>query len=46
MVGRIDELAMGTPVHAVYTPGWNTFRGQTNLELILADFRCGTDPGV
>ncbi|MAF66203.1 MAG: single-stranded-DNA-specific exonuclease RecJ [Planctomycetes bacterium] len=46
MGGRIDELAMGTPVHAVYTPGWNTFRGQTNLELILADFRCGTDPGV
>ena len=44
MGSRIDELAMGQPVHAVYTPGWNTFRGQTKLELFLADFRCGADP--
>ena len=36
---RASELALGTPIDAVYTPRWNTFRGETNLELELRDFR-------
>ncbi len=36
---RRDELKMGAPIEAVYTPRWNTFRGETSLELVLADFR-------
>ena len=38
---RVDELALGEPLDLVYTPRWNTFRGQTNLELIVHDFRRG-----
>jgi len=41
LASRESELVMGHPVHLVYTPGWNTFRGQTSLQLIVADFRCG-----
>ncbi|MEE8467546.1 MAG: single-stranded-DNA-specific exonuclease RecJ [Planctomycetota bacterium] len=44
MGARADELAMGQPLHVVYTPRWNTFRGTTNLELTLADFRVGERP--
>ncbi len=36
---RIDELVLGKPLDAVFTPKWNTFRGETNLELELLDFR-------
>jgi single-stranded-DNA-specific exonuclease len=36
---RVNELRLGTPVDAVYTPRWNTFRGETSLELELVDFR-------
>ncbi|MCZ6596947.1 MAG: single-stranded-DNA-specific exonuclease RecJ [Planctomycetota bacterium] len=36
---RSSELRMGVPIEAVYTPRWNTFRGETNLELQLLDFR-------
>ena len=36
---RLGELAMGKPIDVVYTPRWNTFRGETNLELELIDFR-------
>jgi single-stranded-DNA-specific exonuclease len=36
---RADELQMGQPFEFVYTPVWNTFRGQTNLELRVVDFR-------
>ncbi len=36
---RQDELAMGAPLSIVYTPRWNTFRGETNLELVIEDFR-------
>ena len=36
---RLDELAMGKPLDVVYSPTWNTFRGETKLELVLADFR-------
>ncbi len=46
MAERAGELAMGAPLHAVYTPRWNTFRGQTSLELVLEDFRVGPRPSV
>ena len=36
---RLSELRMGTPLEVVYTPRWNTFRGETSLELVLEDFR-------
>jgi single-stranded-DNA-specific exonuclease len=36
---RAGELALGTPLDAVFTPKWNTFRGETSLELELLDFR-------
>ena len=38
---RLPELKKGTPIDAVYTPRWNRFRGETNLELVLHDFRVG-----
>ena len=36
---REPELAMGEPIDVVYTPRWNTFRGETNLELEVLDFK-------
>lgn len=36
---RLDELRLGRPIDAVFTPKWNTFRGETNLEVQLLDFR-------
>jgi len=36
---RSTEFTLGQPVDVVYTPKWNTFRGQTNLELELLDFK-------
>ena len=36
---RLGELSFGTPLDVVYSPRWNTFRGETNLELELLDFR-------
>ena len=44
MGSRAGELRMGEPVHALYTPRWNTFRGDARLELELADFCCGGRP--
>jgi single-stranded-DNA-specific exonuclease len=44
MGARQGELAMGQPIHAVYTPRWNTFRGATSLELLLHDFAVGERP--
>lgn len=44
MAHRQDDLSLGAPIHAAYTPRWNTFRGQTNLELVLADFKVGPRP--
>ena len=38
---RVGELRMGAPLELVYNPRWNTFRGETNLELQALDFRCG-----
>ena len=35
---RERELAMGSPLELVYTPRWNTFRGETSLELLALDF--------
>lgn len=40
---RASELLPGTPIHLVYSPRWNTFRGNTTLELEAIDFRCGGD---
>ncbi len=39
MARRERELAMSTPIHAVYTPKWNHFRGETNLEIEKIAFR-------
>jgi single-stranded DNA-specific DHH superfamily exonuclease len=36
---RLGELALGKPIDAVFTPKWNTFKGETNLEVQLHDFR-------
>lgn len=41
---RIGELQPATPIHAAYTPKWNSFRGKTALELELVDFRVGPEP--
>lgn len=35
---REGELRAGAPLHLVYSPRWNTFRGERNLELLLHDF--------
>ncbi len=35
---RAPELRLGEPFDVVYTPRWNTFRGETNLELEVLDF--------
>ena len=39
MGARAGEVAMGEPLDVVYTPRWNTFRGETKLELEVVDFR-------
>jgi single-stranded-DNA-specific exonuclease len=44
MAARAGELVRGEDVHAVYSPKWNTFRGETKLEIELLDFRCGPRP--
>jgi single-stranded-DNA-specific exonuclease len=44
MGARERELALGVDVHAVHTPRWNTFRGETTLELLLHDFAVGERP--
>ncbi len=41
---RAQELVMGRPLHLVYTPRWNTFRGQTSLQLLIKDMHCGDSP--
>ena len=38
---RLAELELGRPLELVYTPRWNTFRGETKLELEIVDFRAG-----
>lgn len=44
MGARAGELVFGKPLHLAYTPRWNTFRGQTNLELFVRDFRTDERP--
>jgi single-stranded-DNA-specific exonuclease len=39
---RLAELALGRTLDAVFTPKWNTFRGETSLELELLDFRAAS----
>lgn len=39
MGDRLGELKLGQPIDIVFTPRWNTFRGETNLEIQLLDFR-------
>jgi single-stranded-DNA-specific exonuclease len=39
LAGRAGELRLGVPLSAAFSPRWNTFRGETNLELVLHDFR-------
>jgi single-stranded-DNA-specific exonuclease len=39
MAEREPELKMGKRIDIAFTPRWNTFRGQTNLELLLRDIR-------
>lgn len=39
MGARLRELSFGTPFELAYTPRWNTFRGETKLELFVRDFR-------
>ncbi|MBL8861519.1 MAG: single-stranded-DNA-specific exonuclease RecJ [Planctomycetes bacterium] len=46
MARREPELVMGTPIHAVYTPKWNHFRGETRLEIEIVDFRTGPAPAL
>jgi single-stranded-DNA-specific exonuclease len=43
---RSGELRMGEPVHAVFTPRWNVFRGERTLEIELVDFRTGDRPAL
>jgi len=44
MGARASELAFGKPLHLAYTPRWNSFRGETKLELFVRDFRTGDAP--
>ena len=44
MAHRSNELRMGEPLHLLYTPRWNTFRGETKLELRVVDFATGAEP--
>jgi single-stranded-DNA-specific exonuclease len=46
MAARAHELRMGEPLHVVYTPRWNTFRGERSLELHLHDFCTGQAPDL
>jgi single-stranded-DNA-specific exonuclease len=42
--GRIAELQQGADLHVVFTPTWNEFRGQRNLEVRILDFAVGARP--
>jgi len=42
MGSRRGELRMGADLRLVYTPRWNTFRGETKLELHVVDFETRT----
>ena len=42
MGDRAAELQLGSPLDVVFTPRWNTFRGATNLELLVQDIGVGS----
>jgi len=44
MAARRAELKLGQPLELAYTPRWNSFRGETNLELLIRDFRSAAPP--
>jgi single-stranded-DNA-specific exonuclease len=44
MGARAKELKFGEALHLAYTPRWNTFRGETKLELFVRDFSTGARP--
>ncbi len=44
MAKREGELVFGRPFQMAYTPRWNTFRGETNLELFVRDFSSDGKP--
>jgi len=46
MAHRAGELAQGAPLHLVYSPRWNVFRGESTLELVLHDFAVGPRPAL
>jgi single-stranded-DNA-specific exonuclease len=41
---RMGELAPGTPIHVLWRPDRNTFRGTTTIEMTIEDFAVGVDP--
>jgi single-stranded-DNA-specific exonuclease len=41
---RMGELAPGVPIHALWRPDRNTFRGTTTIEMTIEDFAVGADP--
>jgi single-stranded-DNA-specific exonuclease len=46
MAARANELTQGAPLHLVYSPRWNVFRGETALELVVHDFAVGERPAL
>lgn len=42
MGARGPELALGLSIDVAYTPRWNTFRGETKLELVLHDLHAAS----
>jgi hypothetical protein len=38
---RREEFAGARKLELAFTPRWNTFRGNTSLELLVHDFRAG-----
>ena len=43
---RMRELVPGTPIHVLWKPDRNTFRGTTNNEMTIEDFAVGEAPVV
>ena len=40
MADRVHELEMSRPIDLVFRPRLSHWRGRTELELVVADFRC------
>lgn len=43
---RASELAPATPIHVLFAPKWNDFRGERKLEIEIRDFRVGDRPAL